>query len=161
MIISYGSEDLVNEVVASSIITTNETTASDLASQEEYGIFNATYTDLLLNTDAQIETFATTILAKNSQPVYRFKEVEVKLNELDSADLTAILNLELGDFVQVTFTPSNVPPAIVRYAQIIRLTHNVDVSGEHIMTFGLNTLNFTYLVLDDTIFGKLDQGSLA
>jgi hypothetical protein len=160
MIISYGSEDLVNEVVASSIITTNETTASDLASQEEYGIFNATYTDLLLNTDAQIETFATTILAKNSQPVYRFKEVEVKLNELDSADLTAILNLELGDFVQVTFTPSNVPPAIVRYAQIIRLTHNVDVSGEHIMTFGLNTLNFTYLVLDDTVFGRLDEGAL-
>lgn len=160
MVISYGSEDLVNEVVASSIITTNETTASDTSSQSEYGIFNATYTDLLLNTDAQVETFATTILAKNSQPVYRFKEVEVKLNELDSADLTAILNLELGDFVQVTFTPSNLPPAINRYAQVIRLTHNVDVSGEHIMTFGLDTLNFTYLVLDDEVFGRLDEGAL-
>ena len=160
MVISYGSEDLVNEVVASSIITTNETTASDPSSQSEYGIFNSTYTDLLLNTDTQVETFATTILAKYSQPVYRFKEVEVKLNELDSADLTAILNLELGDFVQVTFTPSHLPPAINRYAQVIRLTHNVDVSGEHIMTFGLDTLNFTYLVLDDTVFGRLDEGAL-
>lgn len=160
MVINYGSEDLVNEVVASSIITATETTASDLASQEEYGIFNATYTDLLLNTDTQVETFATTILAKNSQPVYRFKEVQVTLNELESADLTAILNLELGDFVQVTFTPSNVPPAIVRYAQIIRLNHDVDVSGDHTMTFGLNTLNFTYLVLDDTVFGRLDEGAL-
>jgi hypothetical protein len=100
-------------------------------------------------------------LAKNSQPVYSFKELEIRLNELDSADLTAVLNLELGDFVQVTFTPSNVPPAIARFAQIIRLTHDVDVSGDHVMTFGLDTLNFTYLVLDDTIFGKLNEGSLA
>jgi hypothetical protein len=160
MVINYGSEDLVNEVVASSIITATETTASDTASKEEYGIFNETYTDLLLNTDAQVETFATTILAKNSQPVYSFKEIQVNLNKLESADLTAILNLELGDFVQVTFTPSNVPPAITRYAQVIRLNHEVDVSGDHDMTFGLNTLNFTYLVLDDTVFGRLDEGAL-
>lgn len=161
MVISFGSEDLINEVVASSIITTTETIATDLNSAGEYGIFNATYTDLLLNTDGQVEEFATTILAKNSQPVYSFKELEIRLNELDSADLTAVLNLELGDFVQVTFTPSNVPPAIARFAQIIRLTHDVDVSGDHVMTFGLDTLNFTYLVLDDTIFGKLNEGSLA
>lgn len=160
MVISYGSEDLVNEVVATSIITTNETTATDPDSQEEFGIFNNTYTDLLLSTDAQVETFATTILAKYNQPVYRFKEVQVRLNDLESADSQALLNLELGDFVQVTFTPSNVPPAISRYASVIRLTHNVDVSGEHIMTFGLDTLNFTYLVLDDTVFGRLDEGAL-
>jgi hypothetical protein len=161
MVISYGSENLINEVVANSIITNTELTASDTASKQEYGIFNQTYSDLLLSNDTQVETFATTILAKYSEPVYSFKEVEVRLNELDSADLTAVLNLELGDFVQVTFTPSNVPPAIIRFAQIIRLTHNVDVSGEHVMTFGLDTLNFTYLVLDDTIFGRLDEGALA
>jgi hypothetical protein len=161
MQISYGSEDLINEVIASSVITTTELTASDLDSAGEYGIFNATYTDLLLNTDAQVESFATTILAKNSQPVYRFREIEIRLSELDSADLTAVLNLELGDFVQVIFTPSNLPPTISRFAQIIRLSHNVDVSGDHVMTFGLDTLNFTYLVLDDTVFGRLDEGALA
>jgi hypothetical protein len=161
MVISYGSENLINEVVASSIITSTEITASDLDSKNEYGIFNQTYSDLLLNTDTQLDTFATTILAKYSEPVYSFKEIEIRLNELSSADLASVLNLELGDFVQINFTPSNVPPAITRFAQIIRLTHNVDVSGEHVMTFGLDTLNFTYLVLNDTIFGKLDEGSLA
>jgi hypothetical protein len=161
MVISYGSEDLINEVVANSIITTSEVTATNTTSQQSYGIFNSTYTDLLLNTDAQVETFATTILAQYSQPVYRFRELTMQLDNLSSADLNAVLNLELGDFVQVTFTPSKVPPAITRYAEIIRLTHNVDVAGSHTMTFGLNTLNFTYLVLDDTIFGKLDTGSLA
>lgn len=161
MLIGYGSENLVNEIVASSIITTTELTATDENSQAEYGIFNETYTDLLLSTDAQVENFAVTLIAKYSQPVYRFKEIQVLLNDLDFADAQALLNLELGDFVQVTFTPSGVPPAITRYAQIIRLTHNVTVSGEHYMTFGLDSLNFTYLVLDDEVFGRLDEGSLA
>lgn len=161
MVISYGSEDLINEVVANSIITTTEVTATNPSSQQSYGIFNNTYSDVLLNTDAQVETFATTILAQYSQPVYRFREITIQLDNLNSADLLAVLNLELGDFVQVTFTPSNVPPAITKYAEIIRLTHNVDVEGDHTMTFGLDTLNFTYLVLDDTIFGKLDEGSLS
>lgn len=161
MVINYGSEDLVNEVVASSIITTNETIATAPDSKQEYGIFNNTYTDLLLSTDEQVETFATTILAKNNQPVYRFKEITIRLNDLSAADSAAVLNLELGDFVSVTFTPSKVPPAITRYAQIIRLNHSADVSGEHTVTFGLDTLNFTYLVLDDTIFGRLNSGSLS
>lgn len=161
MVISYGSEDLINEVVANSIITNSEITAVDTASQQAYGIFNNTYSDLLLSTDAQVETFATTILAQYSQPVYRFREITIQLDRLSNADLLSVLNLELGDFVQVTFTPSKVPPAITKFAEIIRLTHNVDVAGDHTMTFGLDTLNFTYLVLDDTIFGKLDQGSLA
>lgn len=161
MVIGYGSENLVNEVVATSIITAAETTATDLASQQEYGIFNNTYTDLLLPTDAQVEAFELAILGKYNQPVYRFKEIQVRLNDLESADSQAVLNLELGDFVQVSFTPSNVPPTITRYAQIIRLTHNTDVTGEHIMTFGLDTLNYSYLVLDDLVFGRLDEGSLS
>lgn len=161
MVINYGSENLVNEVVASSIITTNETIATAPESKQEYGIFNNTYTDLLLNTDSQIETFATTILAKYNQPVYSFKEITIRLNDLSSADSNAVLNLELGDFVSVTFTPSKVPPAITRFAQIIRLSHSADVSGDHTITFGLDTLNFTYLVLDDTIFGRLNSGSLS
>lgn len=161
MQISYGSEDLINEVLADSIITGSLITSTDLNSAGEYGIFNATYSDLLLNTDAQVEAFSTTILAKYSQPVYRFREIQIRLNELSPANTTAVLNLELGDFVQVVFTPSRVPPAIARYARIIRLSHNVDVSGDHVMTFGLDTLNFTYLVLNDTVFGKLNEGSLA
>jgi hypothetical protein len=161
LVISYGSEDLVNEVASTSVITTTETLSIDTASQEEYGIFNRTYDNLLLNTDAQVADFNATLLAKYSQPVYRFSELEVRLNSLSLADQNKVLGLELGDFVQVIFTPSNLPPAINKFAQVIRANHTVDISGEHIVTLGLNTLNFTYLILDDTIFGKLDEGSLS
>lgn len=161
LLISYGSENLVNEVDSTSLITTNQTISIDTTSQAEFGIFNLTYDSLLLSTDAQVETFNATLLAKYSQPIYRFTEIEVRLNDLSLADQNKVLNLELGDFVQVIFTPSNLPPAINKFAEVIRANHSVDLSGEHVVTLGLNTLNFTYLILDDTVFGRLDEGSLA
>lgn len=161
MQISYGSENLINEVVANSVITNTEIITTDTTSQASYGIFNATFSDLLLSTDAQVLDYEATILKKYAQPVYRFTEVQVRLNGLSTANQTAVLGLELGDFVQVVFTPSNTPPAITKYAQIIRANHSVDITGEHIITLGLNTLNFTYLVLDDLVFGKLEEGALA
>lgn len=161
LLISYGSEDLVNEVVSTSVITTTETTTIDEASQEEFGIFNATFSDLLLSTDEQVATYNATLLAKYSQPVYRFSEIEIRLNDLSLEDQNKVLDIELGEFVQVVFTPSNLPPAINKYAAVIRANHAVDISGEHIVTLGLNTLNFTYLILDDLVFGKLDEGSLS
>lgn len=161
MLISYGSENLINEVVANSIITNTEVISTDTDSQAAYGIFNATFNDLLLNTDDQVITYEASILKKYAQPVYRFTEVQVRLNDLTPAQSGQILGLELGDFVQVIFTPSNLPPAINKFASVIRINDSVDITGEHIVTLGLNTLNFTYLILDDLIFGRLDQGALA
>ena len=161
LLISYGSESLVNEIVATSVITEVETSVIDEASQTEYGIFNATFDNLLLATDTQVETFATTLLGKYSQPVYRFTEVEIRLNNLSLEAQNNVLGIEIGDFVQVIFTPSGIPPAIQKYASVIRANHSVDISGEHIVTLGLNTLNQTFFVLDDLIFGRLDEGSLS
>lgn len=161
MRIKYGSENLINEVVANSVITTTEVTSVDAVSQASYGIFNQTYSDLLLNTDSQVIEFEALILKKYGQPVYRFNEIEIQLNSLTDKQQLTMLGLELGSIVQVIFTPSQVPPAISKYASVIRIGHSVDVNGEHIVTLGLNTLNFTYLILDDLIFGRLDEGALA
>jgi hypothetical protein len=161
LIIAYGSEDLVNEVASTSVITNTEVLSVDAASQDEYGIFNNTFTDLLLSTTEQVIDFNATLLKKYADPVYRFSELQVRLNNLDLTNQNKVLNLELGDFVQVVFTPSGIPPAINKYAQVIRANHSVDLSGEHIVTLGLNTLNFTYLILDDLVFGRLDEGALS
>lgn len=159
--ISYGSEDLANEVVSISAIDGTTVTVTDTVSQEEYGIFNLTLDNLLTANTTTLEGISTALAAQYSQPVYRFTSVEIRLNDLTLAQQNSILDLELGDFVSVKFTPSNLPPAITRYASVIRMHDEVTISGEHIMTLGLNTQNFTYLVLDDLIFGRLDEGSLA
>lgn len=159
--ISYGSEDLANEAVAVSAIDGSFVTVTNSDSQNEYGIFNVTYDNLLTADEAVLEGISTAIVARYSQPVYRFTAVQIRLNDLTLAQQNSILDLELGDFVSVKFTPSNLPPAITRYAEVIRMSDDVDITGEHIMTLGLNTQNFTYLVLDDLLFGRLDEGSLA
>jgi len=158
MQIVYGSEQLANEVVISSVITTTTATALDESSQASYGIFNLTYTDLLMNTDQQVEDLAVFLVFKYSQPEYRFDSMQVELADLSPVDQDKILGLELGDIVKVVFTPSNVPPAIVKYAEIIAINQDVDVET-HLVTLGLATLDTSFFVLDDIWFGRLDEGN--
>jgi hypothetical protein len=159
LVVMYGSEDLANEIVATSVITSTTVVANDTDSQNAYGIYNLTLNDLLLNSDADLTSTALFLAAKYSQPQYRFDSLNVRLNSLTTGQQNQILALELGSVVKVTFLPSNLPPAIVKYAEIIRLNHSVDIAGEHIVNLGLATVDLTYLVLDDPVFGMLDTTS--
>jgi hypothetical protein len=158
--VMYGSEDLANEIVLTSAITSTTVVANDTDSQNAYGIYNLTLSDLLLNDDTQLTDTALFLAAKYSQPKYRFDSLNVRLNSLTLAQQNQILGLELGSVVKVTFLPSNLPPAIVRYAEIIRIGHSVDITGEHTVNFGLATVDLTYLVLDDPAFGMLDNNNV-
>lgn len=157
--VMYGSEELANEIVLTSAITTTTVIANDTDSQGAYGIFNLTISDLLLNDDTQLEQTALYLASKYSQPQYRFDSLNVRLNPLTLSQQNDILNLEIGSVVKVTFLPSSTPPAIVKYAEIIRMNHGVDVTGEHVINFGLATIDYTYLVLDDPVFGMLDNNN--
>ena len=158
MQIVYGSEQLANEIVVSSVITTATTTATDLVSQATYGIFNLTLNDLLMNTDQQAEDLALFLAFKYSEPEYRFDSVQVELADLSPTDQDKILGLELGDVVKVVFTPSNVPPAIEKYAEVIAINQEVDVET-HLVTLHFATLDTGFLVLNDVVFGRLDEGN--
>ena len=153
--IVYGSEQLANEVVVSSVITSGTATAIDTDSQTAYGIFNLTLTDLLMDSDSQVEDLAVFLASKYSQPEYRIDSVDVHVDDLSPANQTAILGLELGDVVKVTFTPSGIPPAIVKYAEIINIKHDTSLELQT-LTLGLATLDYTSFVLDDETFGRLD-----
>jgi hypothetical protein len=111
-----------------------------------------------MDTDTQASDLAIFLASKYSQPEYRFESVDIQFSNLTPEEQLQILSLELGDVCKVTFTPGNVPPAIVRYAEIIGIQHQVD-SVDQIVTLNFSTLDFTYLVLDDPVFGKLDSGN--
>lgn len=156
--VQYGSELLANEIVVSSAITSTEVTTTDADSIEEYGIFNLTRSDLLIANNSDLESLADFYAQKFSSPEYRFDSVEILLDELNNQQQTDLLNLELGDVVEIRFTPNEIPPAISKYAEIIRIEHSVDLNN-HILSFGFSTLDFALLVLDDAQFGKLDSGN--
>lgn len=158
MTVEYGSELLYNEVVATSIITENGVLARSQESIDTYGIFNLTRSDLLVNSDDDLVDYASFLAKRFKDPEYRFKSVQIILDQRTPSQQTEILGLEIGDVVQIKFTPNGVTPAIDKYAEIISLDHMVD-NTSHILTMGFATLDFSLMVLDDAVFGKLDNGN--
>lgn len=158
--VEYGSELLYNQITIGSKITENTSTANDTDSQGEYGIINLTQDGLLMRDDADALELAQFYANKYSQPEFRFRQVDVRLEELSATDKAKILGLELGDVVQIKFTPGNVGDPIDRYAEIISVANNIRPT-EHVVRFGFATLDFASLVLDDAVFGKLDSYALA
>jgi len=156
--VQYGSELLANEIVVSSEISSYEVTTLDLESIDTYGIFNLTRTGLLINANGDVDELAEFYANKYSQPEYRFESVEVLLDELTDQEQTDLLGLEIGDVVEIKFTPNGIAPAISKYAEIIRIDNSIDLDN-HIMSLGFSTLDFALLVLDDAQFGKLDAGN--
>ena len=156
----YGSEQLYNEIVIVNGITGGTAVATDADSQIEYGILNLTRTNLLMETDEAALDLAIFYASKYSQPEYRFESVDVLLNEITPEQADSILALDIGSVVKVLFTPSGIPPAVERFAEVIGVDHAIDTNS-HMVTLSFSTLDFASIVLDDAEFGKLNTYSLA
>jgi hypothetical protein len=158
MEVVYGSELLYNEVIVSRL-GGGTATASDTSSQLEYGISVLTLENLLLNTDGQNTDLADHLIAKYSEPEYRFERVSINVTSLSQADQDEVLALEMGDLVSVIFTPNNTPPAIEQFAEIIRIEHSI-TPASHIISFGFSSADIGYFTLSDPRFGRLTRGNI-
>jgi hypothetical protein len=180
----YGTEILHNEVVIERL-NGGTSTAVDLVSQEQYGIFNLTLSDLLMSDDTNAQNLANFLRSKYANPEYRFEELTINLEEItvvqdgftlndpdkgrldfglglaqseDELPQNKVLALELGDVVQVTFTPSGIGDPIERFVEIIRIQQRVTPTN-HQITFGLGALEVNFWRLSDAFFGKLSAGN--
>jgi hypothetical protein len=155
----YGSELLYNFIQIERA-SGGTATASDSDSQNSYGVVALVQSGLLMNTDADAQDLADYLLGKYSEPEYRFESLTVALEDLSSGNQTAVLSLEIGDIAQIKFTPNQTGTQIDKYATIIRIDHEI-VPMSHRITYGFETLDYASLVLDDTVFGLLDDGRLS
>lgn len=159
MKVVYGSELLYNEIVIGSEIA-GTVVAQDLGSISEYGVLNLTQTGLLMSDPDFVQNLALFYAGKYSEPEYRFESVDIILDELQPSDQETILDLEIGDFVTIKFTPNGIAPAIEKLAEVIRIDNDITPIS-HVVSLGFSTLDRFLLILDDPEFGKLDQGALA
>jgi hypothetical protein len=155
--VSYGTELLFNEVEVSSPAGT--AVANNVESQTKYGITQTTV-NTLLGTFSQTEALAQFWVAKYGEPEYRFEALDVDVDGLSGEDLELVLQLDLGDIVQIKFTPNGVGSPIERYSQISSISHTAS-PGRHTIQFGVGSLQYSFLVLDDEGFGILDVNALA
>jgi hypothetical protein len=157
----YGSEQLYNRIVLSNDqAIPDEVIAEDADSQLIYGPRSYTVSGLLNNDLSDLEFLAGFLLARFKEPQYRFESLSVVLDVLSEAQQNEVLELEIGDIVQVRFTPSGIPPAIEQYVRVIGISHNWQ-NNEKRIELSLERLDFSIFVLDNPVLGVLDEDRLS
>jgi hypothetical protein len=159
--IVYGSENLYNRIALSNAdVIPEEAFAEDADSQATYGPRTLSQSGLLIQEPAQLQFLADFFLARYKEPQYRFETVTVVLDTLSTINQNKVLDLEIGDIVQVRFEPSDIPPAIEQYCRIIGVNHDWTPGSKNI-SFSLERLDFAVFILDDLVLGELDNDRLA
>jgi hypothetical protein len=158
MQVVYGSELLYNQAVVSRV-GGSTTTANDTDSQQAYGIYTITKTDLLMASDADVDALAVSLVKQYSEPEFRFEALTVDLNQITGPQQTAVLGLEIGDVALIKFTPNNISPAIEKYVEVLGVAQSSD-PNRRTVTLNFGTLDYISFILDDVAFGKLDSATL-
>jgi hypothetical protein len=157
----YGSEQLYNRIVITNDqAIPDEAIAEDADSQSLFGSRSYSQDGLLNNEVAELQFLADFLLARFKQPQYRFDSLSVIMDVLTESQQNEVLDLEIGDIVQVKFTPSGIPPAIQQFVKVIGISHDWQ-NNEKRVNLSLETLDFTLFILDDATFGVLDDDRLS
>jgi hypothetical protein len=157
----FGSEELYNRIVVSNDqIIPDEAIAEDATSQATFGPRSLTIDGLLNNDPDELQFLADFLLARFKEPQYRFSSLTVVMDILSESQQDEVLELEIGDIVQVRFTPSGIPPAIEQYVRIIGISHDWS-NNEKRINLNLERLDFSLFVLDSPVLGILDEDRLS
>lgn len=155
--VEYGTENLRNSISISRL-NGGTVTAEDVASQLDYGITAYEVTGSLLADDDQAQDLADWLAAVYGQPQLRVKQVSVIVNGLSPEQQGQLFSLELGDVVQVLFTPNGIGDAIERFVAIDAIEHEISMP-QHVVTFDLSQTTGSF-ILDSPEFGVLDSNIL-
>ena len=155
--VNYGTELLVNTAE----VTSNAGTAiaQNARSTTNYGI-SAQTLDTLVNSEAQLANLANFTVSKYADPEYRFEAIRINLDTVSSGQKATVLGLEIGDVIKIIFTTNRIGTPISQFGQIIRIDNDISIT-EHNITIGVASLEYTFLVLNDSIFGTIDNNALA
>jgi hypothetical protein len=157
----YGSENLYNQItVTNADAIPDEVYVEDLASIGAYGARAYSVSNVLILNPTDLAAMANRLLATYKDPVYRFDSISVDLDKLSLANQNAVLDLEIGNIVQVEFTPNGIPPAISLPCRILGVSQDWAVDRKQIV-FSLETLNYGVFILDSPLFGVLDNDRLS
>lgn len=158
--IAVGSDLLFNRVVVTRSGGAAQT-ADDASSQAAYGVRALSYSGTLHASNSAADDMADYLVGRYGQPEVRVASVEVAIHALADDEAASVLALELGDVVSVKWTPQGVGAAIDRSHIVEGIEHDIR-PAEHRMTVRLGDADRrAFLLLDDAVFGRLDQNLLA
>jgi hypothetical protein len=119
-----------------------------------YGLTQLTVKTLLADSD-EADDIADFYLFRFSEPQVRFDQLEVRMNGLTQAQQLQVLDLELGDPVDIVFTPQGIGDPIERVVVVDQIEHNITPADHNVRINFSQTLTGFTLDLD-----RLDEGRL-
>jgi hypothetical protein len=155
--LDFGTEQLHNQIVVTSPGST--AVANGALSQTRYGIAEITVDTLIDDADT-VEGLADLLLSRFSEPQLRFQAIRVDVNKITALQRAEVFALEIGDVAQVKLTPGNPPVGakVERFGQVISIAHDVS-PDEHLITFGLGSLQTSLFVIGDAEFGTIGESA--
>lgn len=120
----------------------------------KYGLIDFNVKTLLAN-ETEADNVADFFLFRYSTPIVRINGLEVRVNGLTPAQQSQVLSLELGDPVDVIFTPQGIGSAIEQVLVVDQIEHNM-TPADHNMRFNFSQ-TLTGFILDTDL---LDEGRL-
>ena len=153
--VNYGIELLYNNVEVTS--PAGVSIANNQRSRTAYGVSSFDL-ETLVDSQAQLDNLADFLVSKYADPEYRISGFSINLDSLTSVQKADALGLELGDLVKIKFTPNSIGDPILQYGQVIRIDNEIGQT-QHDLILGLASVDWTFLVLDDAIFGTMDSNN--
>jgi hypothetical protein len=157
--VSYGSEFLYNEVEGTTQDPFAEVQlASAPGSKRLYGVRSYSITNLLNSTDQGALEVATDLLTYYYEPTLRVDSITVDLSNLSLEQRLQVLDLEIDDYISVSFTPNRVGDPKITAGLITGISHRITITSHEIEFRLRNERNM--FILDSDNKGILNQNIL-
>jgi hypothetical protein len=157
--VSYGSEFLYNEVEGTTQAPgATLQLASAPGSKQTYGVRSYSITNLLNSTDQGALDVAVDLLTYYYEPTLRVDSITVDLSNLSIEERLQVLDLEIDDYISVSFTPNKVGDPKITAGLITGISHRITITSHEIEFRLRNERNM--FILDSDNKGILNQNIL-
>ena len=155
--ISFEANQVINRATVSLPSGTPEV-AEDLASQATYFIQTTAINDSLLHDNTAALDLANYLLV--GQPEARYTNVSTLFASLTDAQRDTVAVLEIGNTVTIekSFTSGNSITSLAQELAIEGIQHEINLSTGHRITLFTSPTTLVFeLILDDSVYGRIDE----
>lgn len=133
---------------------------ADAVVDEQGGIRTLTRPGLLLDDDVDSQSMADWLLYSTQTAENRITDIELDVTTCEEATAIAVVSLELGDRIEVSYTPQQVGSAVTAVVLVESISHNISFNS-HRVQLGVSVVtNTTPFVFDDPAYGLFDGPGL-
>jgi hypothetical protein len=156
--ISFEANQVINRAAVQHAGATSPEIAEDLTSQATYFIQTTAISDALVHNDVAALDLANYLLV--GQPEARYTNVSTLFASLTDAQRDTVAVLEIGNTVTIekSFTSGVTITSLAQELAIEGIQHEIDLSTGHRITLFTSPTTLVFeLILDDSVYGRIDE----